>query len=135
MFIEPGIVINTNQETKRVYPDLLICHTKEVIGVIEIKYQPRVKPNYEKAVVTFAYIARYRKSISISNQRFRGKPIEEKTYSLPKHISFVWAGVHRDIGLFADENAPLYSKGYRVLKNCFIELHAETSKTSSPNIF
>jgi hypothetical protein len=135
MFIEPGFVINTNKESRRVYPDLLICHTKEVIAVIELKYQPRVKPNYKKDVATLSNIARYRKSISISNQRFRGKPIDERIYSLSKHILFVWAGIHRDIGLFANDNEPLYSKGYHVLKNCFIELHAETSKTSSPNIY
>ena len=135
MFIEPSILITIKNEAKRVYPDLVICNTKEVIGVIELKYQPRVKPNYMKDVDTLSNIARYRKSISISNHRFRGKPIDEKTYSLSKHILFVWAGVHGGIGLYANDNEPLYSKGYRVLKNCFLELHAETSKTSSPNIY
>ena len=113
----------------------VLTDREKVIGVIELKYQPRVRPNHIKDIVSLSNIARYRKSISISNQRFRGNPADDKTYSLSKHILFVWAGVHRDVGLFTNKNEPLYSKGYRVLKDCFIELHAETNKTSSPNIY
>ena len=135
MFIEPCVVIRTNRGTTRVFPDLVICNTKEVIGVIELKYQPRAKPNYAKDISTLSRIAKHRRTISISNQRFRGQPIDETTYILSKHILFVWAGVHASINSINKDSAPLYSAGYNELKGCFIELHAETSINSLPKIY
>lgn len=135
MFIEPGLMISTNGETTRCFPDLVICNTKEVIGVIELKYQPRGKPYYKKDIDSLSRIARHRKRITISNQRFRGRPNDETIYSLSKHILFVWAGVHANTNEFDKDLAPLYSTGYRGLKDCFIELHAETDSNSSPKIY
>ena len=132
MFIEPCVVIRTNTGITRVYPDLVICNTKEVIGVIELKYQPRAKPNYKKDITTLTIIARHRKLISINNQRFRGQPIDEKLYRLSKNILFVWAGVHASIN---NDNHPLYSTGYNALRDCFMQLHAETSNNSFPEIY
>ncbi len=135
MFIEPCIVITTSTGTTKVFPDLVICNTKEVIGVVELKYKPRAKPDYMKDIATLSSIARHREIISISNQRFRGQPIDEMIYSLSKHILFVWAGVHTSANSINKGSTPLYSAGYNELKGCFIELHAETSINSSPNTY
>jgi hypothetical protein len=135
MFIEPCIVIETKTGIKIVFPDLVICNTKEVIGVIELKYQPRAKPNYMKDIATLSSIAKHRKNISISNQRFRGQPIDETIYSLSKNILFVWAGVHASINSINKNDAPLYSARYNKLQGCFLELHAETRTNSLPKIY
>lgn len=138
MFIEPCIIIKARKEIKRLFPDLVICNTKEVIGVIELKYQPRGGPNYLKDITTLSNIAKHRKFISISNERFRGQFVEERIYGLSKNILFVWAGIHTAANPINNDSLPLlplYSAGYNELKDCFIELHAETSLDSLPKIY
>jgi hypothetical protein len=135
MFIEPCLVIKTNTGTLRVYPDLVICNTKAVIGIVELKYQPRAKPNHIKDLATLSNVAQHRKHISISNQRFRGQFFDETVYSLSKHILFVWAGIHASTNSTNKSSVPLYSTGYDHLKGCFMELHAETTVNSLPKIY
>ena len=137
MFIEPCIVIRTGMGTLRVFPDLVICSSKEVIGVLELKYKPRAAPEYKKDIATLSLIAEHRESTAVSNQRFRGQPIDETIYCLSKHILFVWAGVHAITNSTNKENinSPLYSAGYNELQGCFLELHAETSINSVPKIY
>jgi len=137
MFIEPYIVIRIGTGTIRVIPDLVICNTKEVIGVLELKYKPRARPEYKKDIATLSIIAKYRESIAVSNQRFRGQLIDETIYGLSKDILFVWAGVHAITNLTNknNTNSPLYSAGYNELQGCFIELHAETSINYLPKVY
>lgn len=134
MFIEPHIRVKTRNGIQRHIPDLIICNTREVIGVIELKYQPRGTPNYSKDIRSLSIIAKSRTQISISNERFRGQIADEKIYSLSKNILFVWAGVHAS-PKFNSINVPLYSTGHDELSNCFIELHAATNKNSIPTIY
>jgi hypothetical protein len=137
IFIEPCIVIKTSTATIRVFPDLVICNTREVIGVLELKYKPRAGPEYRKDIASLAIIAKHRDSIVVSNQRFRGQPVNETIYALSQNILFVWAGVHA-ITSSANKNNPiypLYSAGYDELQGCFVELHAETNVNSLPKIY
>jgi hypothetical protein len=136
MFIEPGIVIAENGSTRKIIPDLVICNTREVIGVIELKYRPRGNPAYAKDVDSLAAVARCRDGITIANDRFRGQAVDETVYSLSKHILFVWAGVHAPVSANAGFGADsLYSDGYEELNGCFIELHAETSQNATPKLY
>ena len=48
MFIEPRLSCETEKSPRRDntvrYPDLVVCNTRSVIGIIELKYRPRAKP-------------------------------------------------------------------------------------------
>ena len=136
MFIEPSLTITENGLARKIIPDLVICNTREVIGVIELKYTPRGHPRYAKDVASLAAIAKCREGIIISNDRYRGLAVNDKEYSLSKHILFVWAGVHapRINGLNSD-GSQLYSEAYEELKGCCVELHAETSLYASPKVY
>jgi hypothetical protein len=54
LFVKPRIKLNTELA---VLPDLLVYNRQSIIGVVELNYQPRVKPNSSKDVS-----ARLRKS-------------------------------------------------------------------------
>ena len=137
MFIEPCMTIKTNGRTGKIFPDLVICSTRDVIGVIELKYLPRATPNYKKDIKSLSTIAKHREHITISNERFRGRAVDEKIYGLSKSILFVWAGVHAGGNSITSNQIyeSLYSTGYKELEGCFIELHAETNKNSAPRIY
>ena len=94
LFIEPSMRINANGEMKKLIPDIVVCNTKEVISVIELKYLPRVQPKYEKDLQSLALIAKNKSKTSIANERFRGPEKDSTRYWLSKNILFVWAGVH-----------------------------------------
>ena len=131
LFIEPSFRIPTPSGEKRVMPDIVICNTKEVISVIELKYRPKAKPLYRKDIETLAAIARHRKQIEISNSRFRGSEKDATVYAMSKRILFVWAGVHAEVK--SNQNA-LYSAGKKSLADCYMELHAVTRKNATPRV-
>lgn len=107
-------------------PDLLICNSREIIGVVELKYQPRARPNYSKDLETLEWIATHGSNISITNERFRGKTADARTYKLSKSVVYVWAGVHADKSI----TLPIPAR----LKSNFLELHAITTKDDDPVI-
>ena len=131
IFIEPAMSIKTKNGLKVVYPDIVICNTKEVISIIEIKYLPRTKANYKKDINSLSLIAESRKKISISNKRYRGNEADSTKYSLSKNILFVWAGIHKKGKV---ESSELYSNGVKSLEGCYIELHALTEEKSKPSV-
>jgi hypothetical protein len=132
LFIEPPIKIHKSDGRNNVYPDIVICNTREVISVIELKYIPRGKPRYKKDIETLSFISRHRNKLSIANSRFRGQEKDNKQYTFSKNILFVWAGVH-----FHDqsENYELFSKGKRTLYGSYLQLHAATTFDDSPSVF
>lgn len=104
------------------YPDLVICNTRKVIGIVELKYQPRARPSWQKDVSTFHWIAEHSRSITISNRRFRGIESDSRVYPLSTDMIYVWAGVHAACDLrLEDHVAP-------ELASQLLELHAETSR-------
>jgi len=131
LFIEPRMTIQTHKGKRKIYPDIVVCNTKQVISVIELKYLPRTNPRYEKDIKKLALIAKNRKKISIANVRFRGTEKDSREYTLSSSILFVWAGIHKkqkQIDYF------LYSNGYKSLENCYLQIHAETELNSKPKI-
>ena len=129
MFIEPGIVIHTTgvdgaiTRTVRI-PDMVVCNSREIIAVLELKYQPRVKPTYAKDLATLAWISNAREQVAISNTRFRGVEADARTYKLASSVLYVWAGIH------SDANASL-SPPAEIASN-FLELHAVTAHDEPP---
>jgi len=132
MFIEPGVHIEKHDGSKRVYPDLAICNTKEVIAIIELKYQPRAQPTYRKDIASLNMLSRYRKKLRLSNTRFRGTESDAREYSFSSNMLFVWAGIH---GKLKQPQEYQYRRGMRYLGKGYVELHAETSHDAPPCIY
>jgi len=131
LFIEPVMRFEHGSVTKTVIPDIVVCNTREVISIIELKYLPRARPRFEKDIKNLALIAKNRYGISIANERFRGKEKDGKTYALSRNILFTWAGVHAVNGVM-DER--LFSSNFPSLDGCYLELHAITGHDSDPEI-
>ncbi len=124
--------IKTKRGIKKIIPDIVVCNSKEVISVIELKYSPRAQPKYKKDIESLALIAENRNQISIANERFRGTEKDGAQYALSKNILFVWAGVH---AREKSEINKLYSAGHESLNGCYLQLHAETKTNSKPTVF
>jgi hypothetical protein len=127
MFIEPRMSAAGKDRQVR-YPDIVVCNSREVIGVIELKYQPRVQPSWRKDIETFNWIATSKTHITVSNFRFRGKSADARTYPLAKDVLCVWAGVH------AECNMRLINYAGAELAPSFMELHAETRHSGTPRL-
>lgn len=126
IFIEPSISVRINAKTEKFFPDLIVCNTKEVIAIIELKYQPRVHPNFKKDVNKLGILAKYRNKLTVSNERFRGIPAKNKKFAFSRNILFVWAGIHAGI---IDE-IPIQKE----LQGSFLELHAQTTRDENPKV-
>jgi len=131
IFIEPPFSFKVKGEVKVLYPDIVICNTKEVICVIELKYLPRGRPQYKKDIQSLALISKYRRQILIKNERFRGVEKDSKPYTLSDNVLFVWASIHDGS---KSEVEHLYSHGYKSLDGCYLQLHAETEIGAKPKI-
>src|SRR6056297_2299140 len=92
VFVEPTMRLRTGQ---RVHPDLLICNTRAIIGVVELKYQPRQVPNYSKDFATFEALAAHGTNIEIDSNRYRGPKPGFGRYALDANPLYAWAGVYR----------------------------------------
>jgi hypothetical protein len=132
LFIEPSVSIKTQNGIKKLMPDIVVCNTKEVISVIELKYLPRALPKYKKDIESLSLIAQNRQQIAIANDRFRGTEKDSNKYALSKNILFVWAGVHAKE---KSEIKIIFSTGYKALQKCYLQLHAETAHGQMPIIY
>ncbi|MDX1946008.1 MAG: hypothetical protein SFU86_11475 [Pirellulaceae bacterium] len=91
LFIEPTLqFVDKVMRT----PDLLICNTKQIIGVVEFKYCPRARPKTGKDLKTLARIRDTTGVISIQNERYLGEG-KLRQYSVAEDAVFCWAGVYR----------------------------------------
>jgi len=135
LFIEPTMKISVQrpdgcEKVHIKFPDIVVCNTRQVIGVVELKYQPRARPTWRKDIGTYDWIERHRDKISVSNVRFQGVEADKHRYALAKDVLFVWAGVHAPWPhQIADENE--VSPRFR---DSFLELHAETYDGSEPTV-
>ncbi len=126
IFVEPGLKTARGFGLK---PDVMICNRDRIIGVVELKYQPRAKAKVAKDLQTLERIAAYEKRISISNERFLGKVQDQRQYWLAADAVLCWAGVHR--GPLGRRLELLVSS---TLKPRFMELHAVTGADANPVI-
>jgi hypothetical protein len=122
IFIEPAISKN------QLYPDIIICNTKQIIGVVELKYQPRGRQNYKKDIDTLEFVVTHPNELFISNDRFLGKVVDSRSYPLAKNAVLCWGGVYT--GKVVD----LSSKVSINLIPRFLQLHAVTAHNEHPVI-
>ena len=92
VFVEPMMRLDTGA---RVHPDLLICNSNSIIGVVELKYQPKVRPKVDKDFATFESLAEHGAGIEIQNRRYRGPDGGRGRFAMHADPVFVWAGVYR----------------------------------------
>jgi hypothetical protein len=131
MFIEPGITYSDKGVVRRIFPDIVICNSREIVAVIELKFHPKVRPPFTKDLASLNNISKHRNSISLSNSRFNGIEFDPKTYTGSSQILFAWAGIHK--GCYDEQDWAAWR--YPHLKGCYVELHAETKRSSDPEIY
>jgi hypothetical protein len=119
MFIEPGLTARAPATQTR-YPDVVVCNTRQVIAIIELKYQPRTRPSWQKDLQTFHWILAHRDALVVSNTRFRGISADARSYPLSPGLLYVWAGVHVATDLDLAKQVPVEWRA------AFLPLHAET---------
>ena len=127
VFVEPVMHLDTGE---RVHPDLLICNAKAIIGVVELKYQPKKSPNHAKDFATFESLAARDTDMQIENRRYRGPEGGGGRYALDRDPMYVWAGVYRGPVREIPE-VPLQN----VDRGKLLVLHAATRAQEEPEIF
>ena len=126
IFVEPRI--SRRDAPGSVYPDIVICNTRQIIGVIELKYLPRSRPIYRKDLQSLAFVASNAGGIILSNNRYRGIEIKNHPYMLATDAVFCWGGVYKGRQFdLADEIDPK-------LNSRFLQLNALTSNGRQPII-
>jgi len=130
LFIEPTIKINGG---KQITPDIVVCNKRNIISVLEIKYSPRVKPNFEKDIRNLAAISEHggAGTVFVCNERYKGIEKDSTKYKLPKNVLYVWAGFHTRQKV---DKYPLFSDGFEELKGRYLQLQTETDAGENPRI-
>ena len=94
IFIEPR-VFDGKDPTRRWFPDMVVCNSREVIAVLEMKYTPRGLPKYERDIEKLKSIAKLRKRLHVANTRYLGVPVDDREYTFSAKTLFLWVGVQR----------------------------------------
>ena len=129
-----GQIFTTSSGSKTLVPDIVICNSRQIIDLVELKYLPRTQPTFRKDMETLRAIAANRSELQVANSRYRGDRSKAKADSIASNALFVWAGVHRE-AVSNDASSAPFNTGVPELEGCFLELHAETSDTGPPRIF
>lgn len=132
LFVEPSFVVGEEETSRRVCPDLVICNSRRVIAIIEVKYEPRRAPSVRKDLRTLQSLAKHGERMSLTNARYLGDAEESKTYQLTEKTIFIWAGVYRG----GDSTMqPLAIEVPPILAGRFQSLHAVTQRGESAVTF
>jgi hypothetical protein len=124
LFIEPTVALGTDGIR---CPDLIICNSQKIIGVVEFKYMPRAVPEYTKDLETLTLLTKHASSITLTNERFRGEGAS-KTYPLADDAILCWAAVYA--GTLIDLQHPSLS----LLAERFLRLDAVTHESAPATI-
>jgi hypothetical protein len=92
LFIEPRITLPEVGVAR--YPDIVICHTRSIIGVVELKYLPRARADFTKDLKTLEWLSENGMDVVLSNDRYRGVREESRKFSLAPDAVLCWAGVY-----------------------------------------
>lgn len=128
IFVEPKLLVDGGR--RRLHPDLLVCNTRNVFGVIELKYQPNVKPRFLKDMQALETVAWDSDTIEIVNTRYRGPEKGRNTYGVAADALFVWAGVYREPWVpIPPDRTP------EIMHRRLMVLHAVTRRDQPPEVF
>lgn len=126
IFIEPLMSLS---ELHR-YPDVVICDSKSIIGIVEFEYAPLGRPKYGKDLKTLQLAVEHAKTLKISNDRFRGVVSDNQSYPLSPNAVLCWAGIYTGEALSIKE-----SKAVSKLGKHFLQLDARTAVGKDAKIF
>jgi hypothetical protein len=70
LFIEPTVIVHGGEG--RLYPDILVCNSREVIGIVELKYQPMWSPSWERDFRSLESVGWSATEIEVVNPRYKG---------------------------------------------------------------
>ncbi|QDT70318.1 hypothetical protein MalM25_32650 [Planctomycetes bacterium MalM25] len=133
LFVEPRFSMRVGKKSNTVLPDLVICNSRTVIAVVELKYEPRKAPSLKKDLETLELLAKSGDALDLGKERYLGERPDERRYALNDHTLFVWAGVYRasDPGQVQPET--IDTQG--VLADRFLSLHAVTAEGKAASVF
>ena len=129
-FIEPRIYCDGGMQIPKLYPDLGVCNSRSVIAVIELKYTPRVNPQFKKDLRTLELLATNGASLYVENSRYLGNDCRTRRYMFANNVLFGWASIHRL--QTPHVNAKSLAMNHPSLSNRFAVLHAETAPDEKP---
>jgi hypothetical protein len=129
IFIEPRL--SPDGGTTSLFPDLVICNSQRVIAVIELKYQPRVKPSIIKDLNSLTALANT-DDIALTADRYAGPRSKSRSYELNNNVLYVWAGIHRPTPEDLIGVSPITCP--ELLEGRFLCLRAVTSRDAAPVI-
>jgi len=95
LFVEPRLT--TANGSTGPLPDVVISDSRNIIGIVELKYLPRSGAKTEKDLKTLEWVAAHRGDILIRNDRYLGIVQPERAYGLSRDAVLYWAGVHRGL--------------------------------------
>lgn len=156
IFIEPTIY--AQGRTWRRMPDMVICDSRNVIAIIELKFHPRttlsgregrmLRQGAEKDLGTLLGIAGDLNAtasvqdspdserIIVSNERYLGKGGASRTYGLAPNLMLVWAGIYKySDGCEAAKTerlARVFEDADITIHGGLLELHARTKQGQDP---
>jgi len=127
LFIEPRL----SAQGGAIYsPDLMLCNTRRIIGVVEFKFAPRGRASAEKDLLTLTRIQSHSEGLELSNDRYRGiGDGAAKRYSLASDAILCWAGVYATSNVREKASSIASGAGRR-----FLGLHAITSEGEAPDL-
>ena len=126
IFIEPRL--STPDAQGRKYPDILICDAEKIIGIVEFKYKPKMRPDYAKDLDTLKFADEHHRSLYVSNDRFLGISFDDKRYALAQNAVLCSAGV------YAGRRLELVEKLPSQMKRRFLQLDAITKNNQNPRL-
>lgn len=128
LFVEPKVSVNDGKN--RVHPDILVCNSREVIGIVELKYQPRTRPSYTKDFQSLESLHREGDQIEVVNGRYSGPNRGGKRFAIAGDPLFVWAGVYTVPYRTIPEHSP--SEG---IAGNLLVLHAVAHPEAPPELY
>ncbi|MEX1232203.1 MAG: hypothetical protein WEB58_18300 [Planctomycetaceae bacterium] len=112
-------------------PDMVICDSQNIIGIIELKYMPRKPPKYKKDLRTLNWFVESADTVVLSNHRYFGiDTFPMQNYKVADDAVLCWGGVYCGPRVKIEEHELARSLGSR-----FLCLHAVTSAEQAPEIF
>ncbi len=126
IFIEPTLAVGRSNIVRK--PDIVICNSKSIIGVVELKYKPLGHPRTKKDLETLDWMASHPEGIRVQNDRYLGVARDDRSYPLVADAVLCWAGVHKGMA------EPVARQISSRLKKYFVELHAVTRAGDDPVI-
>jgi len=121
IFFEPSF--SDLMSGKRHCPDVVICDSKKIVAVIELKFCPRGRPETSKDMETLQWFASNCGTIELKNKRHNGPVVPSPVYSMAEDAVLSWAGIYSGPAVRLDSPAE---------HSNFLAMHALTSRDEAP---